>query len=175
MNHHICPICGFASLEQAAYSLEGDESFEMCPSCGCEFGYDDSGKTHRELRKAWIERAVPWSSSSPAPENWDAERQLKNLASLAMEQAWILIESLLQNAWKKVSKLSQGGDLPETSIEFSEFMKEGEYELAWDALAQLAESQESPPTFWMRMADAAALMGLTRHENFALGKIPKVH
>ncbi len=175
MDHHICPICGFSSLEEAAYSLEGDESFEMCPSCGCEFGYDDFGKTHRELRKAWIERSVPWSSSSPAPENWDAEKQLKSLASLPMEQAWILIESLLHNAGNKISEAAPGGDIPETWKEFSEFMKEGEYELAWDALAQLAELRELPHVFWMRMADAAALMGLTRNENFALGKIPQVH
>jgi hypothetical protein len=72
---NICPVCGYP----LAYP---PTDFNICPSCGTEFGYDDSGHTHAELRSQWLRAgAVWWSPADPKPEGWDPYVQLKNLIS----------------------------------------------------------------------------------------------
>jgi len=51
---HTCPVCGFAELTQPPYDSTGCASFEICPSCGTEFGYHDANKSHEELRRRWL-------------------------------------------------------------------------------------------------------------------------
>jgi len=67
---NICPVCG--------YSLERPPAdYRICPSCGTEFGYDDAGRSHRELRTAWLRSGARWwSRSRPAPVGWDPYEQL---------------------------------------------------------------------------------------------------
>ena len=73
-----CPVCGFAKLAEPAYDKVGCASFEICPSCGTEFGYHDATKSHADLRKLWLAAGVPWSSQVIAsPPNWDAMEQLR--------------------------------------------------------------------------------------------------
>jgi len=75
---HTCPVCGFAQLAEPAYDNAGCASFELCPSCGTEFGYDDVTKSHAELRALWLAAGTPWSSRATAPPpNWDAMEQLR--------------------------------------------------------------------------------------------------
>jgi len=38
---NLCPVCGFY-LDQAAWVAEL-ASFQICPCCGTQFGYDDHG------------------------------------------------------------------------------------------------------------------------------------
>ena|ERR1700690_329282 len=64
----LCPVCGFP--------LEVYD-FNICPSCGVEFGVDDIGHTHSELRKIWVENLALWSSSvDPRPVGWNPWLQL---------------------------------------------------------------------------------------------------
>lgn len=83
MINNICPVCG--------YQLPWPpEDFHICPSCGTEFGYDDAGRTHAELRAQWIERGAHWwSRSTPAPVGWDPLVQLVTLevASIQWQKA----------------------------------------------------------------------------------------
>jgi hypothetical protein len=74
-----CPVCGFPELSEPPYDAQGCASFEICPSCGTEFGYDDATRSHAELRAAWLAVGAPWRSQAirPRPE-WDAEAQLEN-------------------------------------------------------------------------------------------------
>jgi hypothetical protein len=81
-----CPVCGYASLQAPAWS--GDSpSYEICPCCGTEFGYDDFATTeddrktrHLELRASWIERGCSWwSAGLDPPEGWDPTAQLRML------------------------------------------------------------------------------------------------
>jgi len=73
-----CPVCGFADLAQLPYDPEGCASFEICPSCGTEFGYDDAKKSYAELRRRWLAAGAPWSSRATAPPpTWDAMEQLR--------------------------------------------------------------------------------------------------
>jgi hypothetical protein len=65
-----CPTCG--------YPLDAPpEDSEICPSCGTQFGYSDSGRTYAQLRENWIRRGAPWHSRvHSAPPTWNPYLQL---------------------------------------------------------------------------------------------------
>ena len=70
---NICPVCGY----QMAWP---PIDFHVCPSCGTEFGYDDAGRSHVDLRSRWLEEGARWwSTNAPPPANWDPYVQLDNL------------------------------------------------------------------------------------------------
>lgn len=61
-----CPVCEWPNLGEDPL----ERTFEICPQCGVEFGYDDAGNTHAELRARWIAAGRPWwSRVTPKPEN----------------------------------------------------------------------------------------------------------
>lgn len=41
---YICPVCGFDGLKEAPYGPDKEPSYEICPNCGVEFGFDDRKK-----------------------------------------------------------------------------------------------------------------------------------
>jgi hypothetical protein len=53
---HICPVCGFDGLKEAAFSPSHEPSYEICPRCGFEFGFDGGNDTaiFTEFRERWI-------------------------------------------------------------------------------------------------------------------------
>ncbi len=80
--NHPCPVCGFPALRESPRSKSNGASYEICPSCGFQFGVsdDDGGFTHVNWRAAWKRRGAPWSSRSiPAPRGWNAQSQLASL------------------------------------------------------------------------------------------------
>jgi hypothetical protein len=80
---HTCPVCGWPELRDPPRNEAGAASFEICPSCGFEFGYDDDaqGLTHEAARAGWIAGGMKWwSTSRLAPEGWDASQQLARAA-----------------------------------------------------------------------------------------------
>lgn len=76
-------ICGYPELAEPARSpTTGGGSYEICPSCGFEFGVsdDDLGQSYEVWRSAWIEKGLPWSSvSRRPPQGWDPHEQLDSL------------------------------------------------------------------------------------------------
>jgi hypothetical protein len=69
-NYH-CPVCGYPDL------VNPPIDFNICPSCGTEFGYSDSGTTFQNLRINWIKRGAHWSSDvDNIPPNWNPYQQL---------------------------------------------------------------------------------------------------
>ncbi|SDO66735.1 hypothetical protein SAMN04515671_1642 [Nakamurella panacisegetis] len=78
-----CPVCGYPGLTELPRTNEGGGSYEICWSCGFEFGVtdDDRGYTYDEWRAMWVERGMPWDSGSlhPKPEGWDPQGQLADL------------------------------------------------------------------------------------------------
>jgi hypothetical protein len=76
---HQCPICGFPSLTEPPRGKSGGGSYEICPSCGFQFGVsdDDAGVGYVEWRSKWRKGGMKWSSKQPRPENWNPEGQLK--------------------------------------------------------------------------------------------------
>lgn len=83
MKHHSCLVCGWPKLREAPRSKSGGGSYEICPSCGFEFGVsdDDRGYTYQTWREDWVKRGMPWSSKArAAPVKWDPAAQLRRLA-----------------------------------------------------------------------------------------------
>ncbi len=70
---NICPVCG--------YHMQWPPiDYHICPSCGTEFGYDDAGRSHADLRSQWLEEGARWwSTHTPPPTNWNPYVQLDNL------------------------------------------------------------------------------------------------
>ena len=78
-NQHICPVCGFPGLEEGAYTEFGESSFEICPCCGIEFGYQDARRSHEQLRTEWISAGMAWRFPERRPGDWDPVLQLRIL------------------------------------------------------------------------------------------------
>ena len=73
---HFCPVCGFNNLKEPVRGKEGEPSFEICPSCGVEFGVDDDESNYEELRGKWLKLGAKWYSKRiNQPENWNGQRQ----------------------------------------------------------------------------------------------------
>jgi hypothetical protein len=78
-----CSVCGYADLTEPPYDEHGCASFEICPSCGTEFGYDDATKPVEQLRQEWLDRGANWwSESSRPPDGWSGVRQLEEAGLL---------------------------------------------------------------------------------------------
>src|SRR5437588_759385 len=75
---YTCPVCGWGGLYEPSHDQFGGGSFEICPSCGVEFGYQDSTRSHRELRAEWIAKGAGWhAGDEPPPGGWDPVEQLR--------------------------------------------------------------------------------------------------
>jgi hypothetical protein len=81
MNHQ-CPVCGFPKLTESPRGKNGGGSFEICPSCGFQFGVtdDDQGISYDQWRTEWKKNGMKWSSHQAHPVNWNASTQLAGLA-----------------------------------------------------------------------------------------------
>jgi hypothetical protein len=82
MAMHPCPVCGYPKLSEPPRSPSGGGSYEICPSCGFQFGVDDDdrGQTYEQARQAWVGAGSLWSSKGiPAPKGWSAKGQLTTL------------------------------------------------------------------------------------------------
>lgn len=76
---YMCPVCGYPDLSEDPRPATGGGSYEICPSCGFQFGVsdDDRGFTYAEWRATWVAKGMPWNEIDIAPpEAWDPERQL---------------------------------------------------------------------------------------------------
>jgi hypothetical protein len=77
-----CPVCGYPDLAEPPRSIRsGGGSYEICPSCGFEFGVtdDDEGFTYEQWRERWVAEGMPWRGARAAPSGWDPSEQLASL------------------------------------------------------------------------------------------------
>lgn len=81
MEKYICPVCGYSELDEPPYDLETNApSFNICPCCGCEYGYDDATpQAKTNYRKKWIAQGANWFKPDRKPVSWDLELQLKRI------------------------------------------------------------------------------------------------
>ncbi len=79
--HHHCPVCGYPKLLEAPRTKASGGSYEICPSCGFQFGVsdEDDGFTYEKWRARWIAAGLPWSSQQKPPRGWNPEAQLATL------------------------------------------------------------------------------------------------
>jgi hypothetical protein len=61
---YLCPVCDYPKLSEPPRSEFGGGSFEICPSCGFQFGVndDDEGISYETWRRRWEAAGMPWSS-----------------------------------------------------------------------------------------------------------------
>jgi hypothetical protein len=123
MAMYACPVCGYPKLSEPPRSPSGGGSYEICPSCGFQFGVDDDdrGQTYEQAREAWVGAGSPWASKGiPIPKGWSAKGQLtalkptpipKSVKKAASRPAKKAVKKLAKapskKAKKKVSSLSK--------------------------------------------------------------------
>ena len=77
----LCPVCGYDDLDEAPRDELDCASFEICPCCGTQFGYDDAARDHASLRDEWVGTGMAWwSRSHKPPIGWDPAEQLGRLS-----------------------------------------------------------------------------------------------
>ncbi len=84
-NKYTCPICGYNQLDEPPYSDPSNftgPSFDICPCCGIEFGYEDYGPKgppfyHEILRNRWVTGGMKFYRKDLRPDNFDPIDQLR--------------------------------------------------------------------------------------------------
>ena len=87
---HTCPVCQYPKLKEPPLSKSGGASYEICPSCGFQFGVDDDdrGISHEQWRTDWLKRGAQWSSSGiKAPKGWNGQTQAAAAAPVKKKAA----------------------------------------------------------------------------------------
>ena len=70
--NRLCTVCGF-EME------EGPRDFNICPSCGTEFGLHDLNASIESLRAAWLASGRRWHSTVLAqPPNWEPSSSISD-------------------------------------------------------------------------------------------------
>jgi transposase-like protein len=72
-----CPVCGYPDLSEPS-RVNGAGSYEICPSCGFQFGVsdDNTGISYDDWRESWVDQGMPWNSKGISPpRNWNPARQ----------------------------------------------------------------------------------------------------
>jgi len=77
--NYTCPVCGYNKLNEPPYDVHNSPSYEICPSCGTEFGFDDFATSIPNLRQKWIENGMEFWNASAKPDDWNPLLQLKNI------------------------------------------------------------------------------------------------
>jgi len=81
VNEKLCRVCGY-EME------EGPRDWNICPSCGTEFGLHDVNSSIENLRNVWLATGPRWYSTVVLPPaEWSPMQQL---ATLLFEEANII-------------------------------------------------------------------------------------
>lgn len=78
----VCLVCGYPHLLEPPRGASGGGSYEICPSCGFQFGVDDDdrGLDYKTARERWRAKGAPWYSRRiTPPPGWQAEAQMRHL------------------------------------------------------------------------------------------------
>jgi len=84
----ICKVCGFPNLNEEPRGDATGGSYEICPSCGIQFGFHDEAggdpkrrlKVYEEWRQAWIGGGMVWDKGrTEQPPDWNPVEQLRNV------------------------------------------------------------------------------------------------
>ena len=78
---YLCPICGFDKLQEEPFDKNNEPSYEICPCCGFEFGFNGDNRKDRfnEYRKQWISDGAKWFMPDVKPRDWTLKKQLNKL------------------------------------------------------------------------------------------------
>lgn len=81
MSTHYCRVCGLY-IDNKPWGDDGyTPSFEICPCCGAEFGYDDYNvQLLKEYRRKWIDGGYKWTLPEEKSLNWNVKEQIENIS-----------------------------------------------------------------------------------------------
>jgi len=81
MSKYLCPVCGFNKLNEEPFSKKNEPSYEICPCCGFEFGFngENNKRSFNDYRQRWIADGAIWFSAEVKPKDWNYKKQLENL------------------------------------------------------------------------------------------------
>ena len=81
MRKYICPVCGYPGLDEPAWDNKyGTPSYNICPCCGCEFGYEDATpKAKDSYLRIWIHNGAPWRKPELKSQEWNLKNQLAHI------------------------------------------------------------------------------------------------
>jgi len=73
-----CSVCGYR-LDTPPWGIDGkNPTFDFCPCCGVQFGYQDCLQAAVEKQRArWLAGGARWSEPSEMPADWNLEEQLR--------------------------------------------------------------------------------------------------
>lgn len=76
-----CRVCGYDFVDWFPWGERGvDPTFGICPSCGVEFGYEDSSvEGILSYRQRWIARGAPWDKPEEKPNDWNLEKAMEGI------------------------------------------------------------------------------------------------
>lgn len=77
LDPRFCRVCGYLS-DLLPWGEDGrSASFEICPCCGVEWGYEDSlPQGVRAYRQEWLERGAPWFTPEEPHDGLTTEERL---------------------------------------------------------------------------------------------------
>ena len=78
----MCPVCGYPDLDEDPRPPAGGGSYEICPSCGYQFGVSDDDRfiTYEQWREKWVAAGMPWNGIGIRPPwGWKPEEQLRRV------------------------------------------------------------------------------------------------
>lgn len=68
---YTCPVCEYNQLTEEPFNKKNEPSYEICPCCGFEFGFNGDNKhTFNKYRQEWIKEGCPWFMDQLKPKNW---------------------------------------------------------------------------------------------------------
>jgi hypothetical protein len=71
-----CRVCGYESAHPPWGATGGDPSWDVCPCCGVEHGYEDvSPETARRYRRRWVGAGTPWSDPRTPHDGLDLDER----------------------------------------------------------------------------------------------------
>jgi hypothetical protein len=75
-----CRVCGLG-FDEPPWGEDGKTaSFDLCPCCGVEFGYEDATPVAaRRYREEWLKNGAVWADPDAKPANFDLARQLEGI------------------------------------------------------------------------------------------------
>lgn len=75
-----CRVCGLKQLEPPWGEDGLTPTFEICPCCGVEFGYEDNNVlSTRKFRKEWVANGKKWFSLNEKPPDWQFKEQIEQI------------------------------------------------------------------------------------------------
>ncbi|MDE0547415.1 hypothetical protein [Microbacterium sp. C7(2022)] len=76
-----CRVCGYEPAD-APWGADGTEpSWEICPCCGVEFGYEDASAAGvRKYRERWVAAGAPWSDPTTPLDDLELNERLARIS-----------------------------------------------------------------------------------------------